>query len=168
MKLKSLLNIDAVLGSSNYYQEVKWSESCSVLSDSLRPYGLYSPWKSPGQNTGVDSLSLLQRILPTQGLNRGLPHCTQILYQLMILNFNTGQLRGFEPYQVLTSSPLAQKLWAEAQGLDPLFMLALTGCVAQDELLTAPVSLLIIRCRHRSSEMLLAWFLTTTIKQILQ
>ena len=31
------------------------SESCSVLSDSLRPHGLYSPWNSPGQNTGVGS-----------------------------------------------------------------------------------------------------------------
>ena len=37
---------------------------------------------SPGQNTGVGSLSLLQGILPTQGLNPGLPHCRWILYQL--------------------------------------------------------------------------------------
>ena len=29
----------------------------SVLSDSLRPHGLYSPWNSPGQNTGLGSLS---------------------------------------------------------------------------------------------------------------
>ena len=34
---------------------------------------LYSPWNSPGQNTGMGSLSLLQRILPTQGSNPGLP-----------------------------------------------------------------------------------------------
>ena len=47
---------------------------------SLRPHGLYSPWSSPGQNTGVDSLSLL--LFPTQGLNPGLPHCRWILYQL--------------------------------------------------------------------------------------
>ena len=58
------------------------SESCSVMSDSLRPHGLYSPWNSPVQNTGMSSLSLLQEILPTQGLNPGLPHCRQILYQL--------------------------------------------------------------------------------------
>ena len=49
---------------------------------SLRPHGLYSPWNSPSQNTGVGSLSLLQRIFPNQGLNPGLPHCRQILYQL--------------------------------------------------------------------------------------
>ena len=52
------------------------------MSDSLWPHGLYSPWNSPGQNTGVGSLSLLQGIFPTQGSNPGLPHCRQILYQL--------------------------------------------------------------------------------------
>ena len=41
------------------------SESLSVVSDSLRPHGLYSPWNSPGQNTGVRSLSLLQGIFPS-------------------------------------------------------------------------------------------------------
>ena len=59
-----------------------WSESCSVVSDSLQPHGLYSPWNSPGQNTGVRSLSLLQGIVPTQGSNPGLLHCRQFLYQL--------------------------------------------------------------------------------------
>ena len=58
------------------------SESPSVMSDSLRLHGLYSPWNSPGQNAGVGSLSLLQGIFPTQVLNPGLPHCRQILYQL--------------------------------------------------------------------------------------
>ena len=33
-------------------------------------------------DTGVDSLSLLQGIFPTQGLKPGLPHCRWILYQL--------------------------------------------------------------------------------------
>jgi len=42
------------------------SESHSVVSDSLRPDGLYSQWNSPGQNTGVGSLSLLQGIFPNQ------------------------------------------------------------------------------------------------------
>ena len=57
-------------------------ESCSVMFDSLWPHGLYSPWNSPGQNTGVGSLSLLQGIFPTQGSNPDLPHCRRILYQL--------------------------------------------------------------------------------------
>ena len=58
------------------------SENCSVISDSLRPHRLYSPWNSLGQNTGVGSLSLLQGIFPTQGSNPGLPHCRWILHQL--------------------------------------------------------------------------------------
>ena len=57
------------------------SGSRSVVSDSLRPRGLYSPWHSPGQNTGVGSLSLLQGIFPTQGSNPGLPNCRQVFYQ---------------------------------------------------------------------------------------
>ena len=56
-----------------------WSESeseiCSVVSNSLRPCGLYSPWSSPGQNTEVGSLSLLHGIFSTPGSNPGLPHC---------------------------------------------------------------------------------------------
>ena len=35
------------------------SESHSVVSNSVWPHGLYSPWNSPGQNTGVGSLCLL-------------------------------------------------------------------------------------------------------------
>ena len=61
---------------------LKWSESRSVMSNSLRPHGLYSPWNSPGQNTRMGSLSLLQGIFPTQGSNPGLLPCRPILYQL--------------------------------------------------------------------------------------
>ena len=59
----------------------KKSESHSVVSDSLQPHGLYSPWNSPG-HTGVGSHSLLQGIFPTQGLNPGILRCRQVLYQL--------------------------------------------------------------------------------------
>ena len=55
----------------------KWKSLSPV--DSLQ---LYSPWNSPGQSIGVGSLSLLQEIFPTQGLNPGLMCCRQILYQL--------------------------------------------------------------------------------------
>ena len=58
------------------------SESHSVMSDFLWPHGLCSPRNSPGQNTEMSSLSLLQGIFPTQGSNPGLPHCRRILYQL--------------------------------------------------------------------------------------
>ena len=53
-----------------------------VVSDSLWPRRLYCLWNSPGQNTGVGSLSLLQGIFPNQGSNPGLWHCRRILYQL--------------------------------------------------------------------------------------
>ena len=60
----------------------KLCESCSVVSDSLSPHGLYSPRNSPGRNTEVGSWSLLQGIFPIQWLNPGLPHCRWILYEL--------------------------------------------------------------------------------------
>ena len=60
------------------WSEVKVAQLCLTLL--LQE--LYSPWNSPGQNTGVGSLFLLQRIFPTQGSNSGLPHCRRILYQL--------------------------------------------------------------------------------------
>ena len=41
-----------------------------------------TPGNSPGQNTGVGSLSLLQGIFPTQGSNSALQHYKWILYQL--------------------------------------------------------------------------------------
>ena len=49
------------------------NESCSVVSDSLQPHGLYSLWNSPGQSARVGSLSLLQGIFPTQRSNPSLP-----------------------------------------------------------------------------------------------
>ena len=53
------------------------SRSPALQADSL-------PAEHPGKssNTGVDSLSLLQRIFPTQESNRGLLHCRWILSQL--------------------------------------------------------------------------------------
>ena len=49
------------------------SESLSVVSDSLQPHGLYSPWNSPGQNTGVGSCSLHQGNLPNSGIKPNSP-----------------------------------------------------------------------------------------------
>ena len=58
------------------------SETHSVMPNSLWPHVLYSPRNSPGQNTRVGSLSLLQGIFPTQGSNPGLLHCRRILCKL--------------------------------------------------------------------------------------
>ena len=60
------------------------AQLCPTLCDLVH----YSPpsssvhWDSPGKNTGMGCHALLQRILPTQGSNPGLPHCRQILYPL--------------------------------------------------------------------------------------
>ena len=45
------------------------------------PWAIQS-WNSPGQNTGVGSLSRIQGLFPTQGSNPGLLVCRRILYQL--------------------------------------------------------------------------------------
>ena len=84
------------------------SESCSVVSDFLQPHGLYSPWNSPGQNTGMSSLSLLQGIFPTQGLIPGLPHCRRILYQLR----HKGSLREISTQYSLEGLTKALRLWS--------------------------------------------------------
>ena len=58
-----------------FKREISWnvtysvSESCSIMSYSLWHHGLYRPWNSPGQNTGLGSFSLLQGVFQTQGLN---------------------------------------------------------------------------------------------------
>ena len=43
---------------------------------------MFSQLHGKSQYTEVGSLSLLQGIFPTQGLNPGLLHCRWILYQL--------------------------------------------------------------------------------------
>ena len=69
-----------------YQSQWKWKLlSCVWLFVTPMDYTWNSPWKSwnsPGQDTGVGSLSLLQGIFPTQGSNPGLLHCGWILYQL--------------------------------------------------------------------------------------
>ena len=62
---------------SRVKSEVKVAQSCLTLCDPID-----CPWNSPGQNTGVGSLSLLRGIFPIQELNSGLSHCKWILHQL--------------------------------------------------------------------------------------
>ena len=95
------------------------SESCSVVSDSLQSHGLSSPRTSPGQNTGVGSLSLLQGIFPTQGL--GLPCCRLILCQP---SYGDGGVRWPSPGYPRSAS-------APSRGLQPLprHLAALCRCL---------------------------------------
>ena len=72
----------------------------------LQPHRLYIPWNSPGQNTGVGGLALLQGIFPTQGSNPGLLHCRWILYQLSHKGSPRGRKLSFIT-SLLCSTPSA-------------------------------------------------------------
>ena len=101
------------------------SEGCSIMSDSVRPHGVYSLWNSPGQNTAVGSLSLLQEIFPSQGSNPGLPHCMQILYQLshqgspssnwfcLCHNYSSSGLRSSLPGDRTVLLPVRMAAWRD-------------------------------------------------------
>ena len=85
----SLIKVTNVINHRHFTDHIDFStdtisesESHSVVSDSLRPHGLYSPWNSPGQNAIVGNLSLLQQIFPTQGSNSSFPYCRRMLYKL--------------------------------------------------------------------------------------
>ena len=58
--------------------KVKVAQLCPTLCDPMD----HSSWTSPGQNTGVGSLSLLQWIFLTQELNLDFLLSRWILYQL--------------------------------------------------------------------------------------
>ena len=66
----------------------KWkvlvTQSCPTLCDPMDRVAprCLCPWDSPGKNTRVGNQFLLQGIFLTQGLNPGLLHCRQTLYQL--------------------------------------------------------------------------------------
>ena len=80
-----LLNKGVCSRNSKMLQKWKWN--LLVMSGSLRPHGLQPtrllcPWDFPGNSTGVECHFLLQGIFPTQGSNRGLPHCRHTLYCL--------------------------------------------------------------------------------------
>ena len=72
MTLKKMAEVGDILA---FFKIVKVSESesPSVLSDSLRPHGLYSLWNSPGQTARMSSLSLLQGNLLNPGIEPGSP-----------------------------------------------------------------------------------------------
>jgi len=84
----SLMNIHAKILNKILVKQVhktlkgSWKVKAAHSCPTFWPYVLYSPWNSPGQNTGVGSRSLLQGIFPTQGSNSGLPHYRWIICQL--------------------------------------------------------------------------------------
>ena len=84
--------------SSRFTYVVK-SQSRSVVSNSLQPCELHSPWNSPGQNPGVGSLSLLQGIFPTHGSNPGLSHCINLsgtLFHQVLPSVEESEVSGWK------------------------------------------------------------------------
>ena len=88
-----LFAIPGPLQSMEFFRPDTGVGSCSLFQGISQPRdqtqvsciaGRFLPAVPPGKpkNTGVDSLSLLQQVFPTQEPNRGLLHCRQILYQL--------------------------------------------------------------------------------------
>ena len=81
------LMLNSVFYYYNLIESLQWACGKGLkmkvkVAHSLWPHRLYSPLNSPGQNTGVGTLSFLQGIFPTQGSNPGLPHWRRILYKL--------------------------------------------------------------------------------------
>ena len=68
------------------------SQSLSCVQLFVSPWTIairfLCPWNSPGKNIGVGCHFLLQGIFLIQGLNSGLPHCRQTLYQLSHIHNN--------------------------------------------------------------------------------
>ena len=67
---------EIIILSEVHQTKMKVAQSCLTLCD---PMDYTQSMNSPGQNTGVGSLSFLQGIFPTQESNLGLLHCRQIL-----------------------------------------------------------------------------------------
>ena len=90
--------------------------SCSVVSNSLQPHGLYPtrllhPWDSPGKSTGVCCHSLLQGIFLTQGSNLGLLqkpgllHCSPVFYHLSHREANPQQMKDISVLHFRVKEP---------------------------------------------------------------
>ena len=102
-----LYSLGMITNASPHWLGVKVAQSCPTLCNPME----YSPWNSPGQNTGVTSLSLLQGIFPTQGWNPGLPHCRWILYQLC----HKGSPKALHLHSNLIRPPVFHRTSLEAQ-----------------------------------------------------
>ena len=79
---KNFRNIDLTRNIQNIYQQqkVKVTQSCWTLCDPM-DYTVHGILQA--RILAWVAFSLLQEIFPTQGLNPSLPHCRQILYQLI-------------------------------------------------------------------------------------
>ena len=104
---------------------------CDPMDCSLPSSSVHKDF--PGKNTGVGCHALLQRMLPTQRSNPGLPHCRQILYQLShqgsprILEWvSLTLLQGIFPTQELNQGLLHCRATREAHILHSLLFSSVT------------------------------------------
>ena len=87
------------------------------MSNSLRPYGLHSPWNSPGQNTEVGSRSLFQGTLGSlrNSLAAQMVKCLPTMQETWVRTL--GQEDPLEKEMAPHSSTLAWKIpWTEELG----------------------------------------------------
>ena len=85
------------------------SESCSVVSDSLQHHGLYSPWNSPGQNTGIGSVLLLQGIFKP-GIKPTSPALSSGFFTTDPPRKSWASLVA----QLIRNPPTMQKIWVQS------------------------------------------------------
>ena len=126
------------------------SESRSVVSNSCNPMDY-----TPGQNTRVGSLSLLQGIFPTEGSNLGLLHCRQILYHLSHQICHMKYLKDVYPkktifliclkFRIIWTSSIS-RLLGMSWGIFSSFKDHFTGTQAFSFMLVPPQSLGIQHC----------------------
>ena len=96
-------------GFRDYSETVKVIQSCPTL----QPHGLFSPWNSSGQNTGVGSLSFLQWIFPSPGNEPGSPLKVDSLPTELFFTNYIFQILKDDPVQVLHS--ICQQIWKTQQ-----------------------------------------------------
>ena len=89
---------------------------CSVVSDSLRPWGLQSTcaWDSPGKNTGGRCHFLLEGVFPTQGWS---------LHLLHLLHWQAGSLPVAQPRKPQGTSSAVSSNMVAARALCDYFKL---------------------------------------------
>ena len=117
-------------------QEAKWKWKSLSRVQLCNPMDCL--WNSPGQNTRVGSLSLLQGIFPTQRSNPGLPHCRRILYQLSNQGSNARDLgliprSGRSPDQGMATHSSGNGEWSLVKSLRLLIFWGLPWCLSGQE-----------------------------------
>ena len=126
-----------------YVWQWKWRSLSRVRFFATR---IYSPWNSPGQSTGVGSLSLLQGIFLTQGSNPGLLQCRWTVYQLS----HKGSLRILEwvvcPFSSWSSQP---RNWTRVSCIAGRFF---TSWAIRDDAFKMLGIIEVLRCARQNSK----------------